>query len=63
MTTSTNYTFDAEKALEEIFWEYRDYEQKIYSHHRTLNAVKDKYYLEATGLRYKDWVKRNDPDQ
>ena len=61
MTKSTNHTFDAEKALEEIFLEYRDYEQKIYSHHRTLNAVKDQYYLQATGLRYKDWVKSQRP--
>jgi len=57
VTTSTNKTFNAEEALEEIFMEFWDYEQKIYSHHRTLNAVKDQYYLKVTGLRYKDWCK------
>lgn len=61
MTTSTNNTFDAEAALDEIFLKYRDYEQKIYSHERTLDAVKDQYYLKVTGLRYKDWVKSQRP--
>ena len=50
-------TFDPEDALGEIFAEYRDYEQKIYSRHRTLKAVKDQYYLKYTGLRYKEWCK------
>ena len=57
MITSTKQTFDSEAALKEIFAEYWDYEQKIYSHHRTLKAVKDQFYLKETGLRYKDWVK------
>ena len=51
MTTSTNKTFNAESAIEEIFSEYWDYECKIYSHHRTLKAVKDLFYLKETGLR------------
>ena len=57
VTTSTNKTFNAESAIEEIFSEYWDYECKIYSHHRTLKAVKDLFYLKETGLRYKDWDK------
>mgnify|MGYP001166371189 CR=1 FL=1 len=61
MTTSTMNTFDPEDALGEIFAEYRDHEQQIYSHHRTLKAVKDQYYLYHTGLRYKDWVKTQTP--
>ena len=61
MTTSTNNTFDAEEALREIFAEYWDYEQKIYSHHRTLKAVKDQFYFKETGLRYEDWLKSRRP--
>ena len=37
--------------------EFWDYEQKVYSHHHTLKAVKDQFYLKETGLRYKDWQK------
>ena len=61
MTYQLNKTFDAEAALEEIFAEYWDYEQKIYSHHRTLKAVKDQFYLKHTGLRYKEWCKTQTP--
>ena len=57
MTKSTMNTFDPEDALGEIFAEYRDHEQQIYSHHRTLKAVKDLFYLKETGLRYKEWDK------
>lgn len=61
MTKSTMNTFDPEDALGEIFAEYRDHEQQIYSHHRTLKAVKDQYYLKYTGLRYKEWCKTQTP--
>ena len=61
MTTSTTNTFDPEDALAEIFNEYWDHEQKIYSHHRTLKAVKDQFYLKHTGLRYKEWCKTQTP--
>ena len=45
---------DPQEALEHIFDEYWDHEQKIYSYHRTMKTVKDYFYLEVTGLKYKD---------
>lgn len=59
MTTSAKSTFDAEAALKEIFSEYWDYEHKISSYHRTLEAVKDQFYLKETGLRFDDWEKEH----
>jgi len=53
--------FDPKEALEHIFDEYWDFEQKVYSHHRTLNAVKDYFYLEVTGLTYRDWCVSRKP--
>lgn len=61
MTKWTNFTkkevFNAQDAIDEIFLEFWDHEQKIYSYHRTLKKVKDLYYLKYTGLRYDDWCK------
>ena len=57
--TPKNEVFNAQDAIDEIFGEYWDYEQKIYSYHRTLKAVKDQFYLKETGLRFNDWKKEH----
>ena len=54
---------DPQEALEHIFDEYWDHEQKIYSHHRTLKTVRDYFYLELTGLNYKDWYENKKREQ
>ena len=45
-----------EQIVQQLVWEYRDYEQKILSRHDIMRFVRDVYYIDQVGKTYEEWL-------
>ena len=45
-----------EQIVQQLVWEYRDYEQKILSRHDIMRFVRDVYYIDQVGKTYDEWL-------
>lgn len=48
-----------EQIVQQLVWEYRDYEQKILSRHDIMRFVRDVYYIDQVGKTYDEWLEEN----
>ena len=48
-----------EQIVQQLVWEYRDYEQKILSRHDIMRFVRDVYYIDQVGKTYDEWLEDN----
>ena len=48
-----------EQIVQQLVWDYRDYEQTILSRHDIMRFVRDVYYIDQVGKTYDEWLEEN----
>ena len=48
--------FNAEEALEEVVWAFKDYAHRRITRNEVMNTLRDYYYILETGMKYREWV-------